>query len=90
MEYGEKLELMRSEVRRLVKEYNDSELCWEEMAADVRLDPRLDLLAQVNVFAQVTKETTGDRIYCYEKFIDADTEEEEEVAVTSYGVDMGE
>ena len=89
MEYGEKLELMRAEVRRLVKEYHDSELCWEEMAAGVHLDPRLDLLAQVNVFAQVTKETTGDRIYCYEIFIDADTEEEEEVAVTSYGVDMG-
>ncbi len=89
MEYGEKLELMRSEVRRLVKEYHNSGLCWEEMAADVHLNPRLDLLAQVNVFAQVTKETTGDRIYCYEKFIDADTKGEEEVAVASYGVDMG-
>ena len=90
MKYEEKLELMRSEVRRLVKEYYGNELCWEEMAADVHLDPRLDLLAQVNVFAQVTKETIGDRIYCYETFIDADTEEEEEIAVTSYGVDMGD
>lgn len=62
MEYGEKIELMRSEVRRPVKEYNDSELYWKEMAADVHLNPRLDLLAQVKVFAQVCREVDGDTI----------------------------
>ena len=81
MEYSEKLELMRSEVRRLLKEYNDNELCWKEMAADVRLDPRLDLLAQVNVFAQVCREIDGDTI---ERHEGADY-----LWGESYGVDMG-
>ena len=85
MEYGEKLELMRSEVHRLVKEYNDSELCWEEMAAGVHLDPRLDLLSQVNVFAEVYHRIQGDTIERHEhENIDDD------YYLGTYGVDMGE
>lgn len=38
MEYGEKIELMRSEVHRLVKEYNNSKLCWHEMVEYIRTD----------------------------------------------------
>lgn len=83
MEYDEKIELMRSEVRRLLKEYIDSEVCWWEMAASVHLDPRLDLEAQVNVYAQVFKEIDGDEI---KRFITIDDEEE---WAETYGVDMG-
>lgn len=84
MEYGEKIELMRSEVRRLLKEYEDSDLCWEEIAANVHLDPRLDLLAQVNVFAQVAVEVCGDTIerHEHETF-------EDDYFVDCYGVNMG-
>ena len=82
MEYGEKIELMRSEVHRLIKEYNDSELCWQEMATNVHLDPRLDLKAQVNVYAQVCKEIDGNSIERYE-------DEEEYFWTEQYGVDMG-
>ena len=83
MEYGEKLELMRSEVRRLVKE-NDSELHWKEMAADVHLDPRLDLMAQVNVFAQVVKEIDkNNEVSRYAR------DGGDWTFVETYGVDMG-
>lgn len=85
MEYGEKLELMRSEVRRLVKEYNDSELCWEEMAADVHLDPRLDLLAQVNMFAEVYHQIYGDTVERHEH-----EDIDDDYYLGTYGVDMGD
>ncbi len=84
MEYGEKLELMRSEVRRLIKEYNDSQLSWHEMAEDVHLDPRLDLLAQVNVFAQVSYKVNGDTIERHEH-----EDFEDDYWIETYGVDMG-
>ncbi len=82
MEYGEKIELMRSEVRRLLKEYEDCEVGWWEMASNIHLDPRLDLEAQVNVYAQVSKEIDGDEV---KRFTTIDDEEE---YVETYGVDM--
>ena len=83
MEYEEKLELMRSEVRRLVKE-NDNELHWKEMAANVHLDPRLDLMAQVNVFAQVVKEIDkNNEVSRYAR------DRGDWTFVETYGVDMG-
>ena len=83
MEYGEKLELMRSEVRRLVEE-NNNELCWKEMAANVHLDPRLDLMAQVNVFAQVVKEIDkNNEVSRYAR------DRGDWTFVETYGVDMG-
>jgi hypothetical protein len=82
MTHEEKLELMREEVRRLLAEYRDSEVCWQEMAGTVHLDPRLDLKSQVNVYAQVSKEIDGDNIY---RYIDnGDTQYCQEV----YGVSM--
>ena len=84
MEHNEKLELMRSEVRRLLKEYRESNVVWAEMAASVHLDPRLDLESQVNVYAQVFHELEGDVIERYE--ID---EYDEYEYVETYGVDMG-
>lgn len=83
MEYGEKQELMRSEVCRLLKEYYDSDTDWSEMAADVHLDSRLDLLAQVNVFAQVFKEVEKD-VVCHH-MLDDDGKVE---CVEWYGVNM--
>lgn len=82
MTHEEKLELMREEVRRLLAEYRDSEVCWQEMAATVHLDPRLDLESQVNVFAQVCKEIDGDSIERYENG-------EDYFWTERYGVDMG-
>ena len=84
MEYGEKIELMRSEVHRLIKEYNDSEICWHEMAEDVHLDPRLDLLAQVNVFAQVAYEVEKDTVERHEH-----EDINDDYHLETYGVDMG-
>jgi hypothetical protein len=82
MTHEEKLELMRKEVHRLLAEYRDSEVCWQEMAGTVHLDPRLDLESQVNVYAQVSKEIDGDNIY---RYIDnGDTQYCQEV----YGVSM--
>ena len=65
MTYEEKLELMHEEVRRLLVEYRDSEVCWQEMAATVHLDPRLDLESQVNVYRYVNN---GDVQYCQEVY----------------------
>ena len=84
MEYGEKLELMRSEVRRLLKEYEDSEVGWWEMASDVHLDPRLDLEAQVNVYAQVSLQIDGDTIERHEH-----EDINDDYLIETYGVDMG-
>lgn len=83
MEHSEKLELMRSEVHRLLKEYRDSNVAWGEMAASVHLDPRLDLESQVRVYAQVFHELEGDVIERYE--IDEYNEYE---YVETYGVNM--
>ena len=82
MTHEEKLELMRSEVRRLLAEYHDSEVCWQQMATTVHLDLRLDLYSQVNVYAQVSKEIDGDNIYRYED--NGDVQYCEEV----YGINM--
>ena len=85
MEYGEKLELMRSEVRRLLREYKDYEFGFDEMATGVYLDPRLDLMAQVNVFAQVVKEIDNDdEVSRYTR------DGGDWTFVETYGVDMGD
>ena len=84
MEYGEKLELMRSEVRRLLKEYEDSEVGWWEMASDVHLDPRLDLESQVNVYAEVSYKIDGDTIERHEH-----EDINDDYLIETYGVDMG-
>ena len=82
MNYEEKLGLMQSEVNRLVKEYKAGDVCWNEMASSVHVDPRLDLAAQVDVYAQVCKIVDGDVI---KRFTTVD---EEETFVESYGVDL--
>lgn len=84
MEHNEKLELMRSEVHRLLKECQDSNVVWGEMAASVHLDPRLDLESQVNVYAQVFQELEEDVIERYEI-----NEYNEYEYVKTYGVNMG-
>lgn len=82
MNYEEKLEIMKKEVNRLVKEYKAGDVCWNEMASSVHVDPRLDLAAQVDVYAQVCKIVDGDVI---KRFTIVD---EEETFVESYGVDL--
>ena len=82
MDYEEKTELMQSEVNRLVEEYKAGDVCWNEMASSVHVDPRLDLAAQVDVYAQVCRIVDGDVI---KRFTTVD---EEETFVESYGVDI--
>ena len=82
MKYEEKLGLMQSEVNRLVKEYKAGDVSWNEMASSVHVDPRLDLAAQVDVYAQVCKIVDGDVI---KRFTTVD---EEETFVETYGVDL--
>lgn len=82
MNYEEKLELMNKEVNRLVEEYKAGDVCWNERASSVHVDPRLDLAAQVDVYAQVCRIVDGDVI---KRFTTVD---EEETFVESYGVDL--
>ena len=83
MDYGEKVQLMRDEVRRVLKEYQEEDICWQELASSVHFDPRLDLEAQVNVYATLCNKIDGDKI-CRHVF----DEYEEDYVDEVYGVDM--
>lgn len=78
----QKKELMRDEVDRLIRECRESDVAWAEMAANVHLDPRLDLESQVNVYAQVFYELEGDSIVRYQY-----DEDGYDKVVMIYGVD---
>jgi hypothetical protein len=83
MDYGEKVQLMRDEVRRVMKKYQEEDICWQEMASSIHLDPRLDLEAQVNVYATLCNKIDDDKI-CRHTL----DEYEEEYVDEVYGVDM--
>lgn len=91
MDYGEKVQLMRDEVRRVMKEYQEEDICWQELASNIHLDPRLDLEAQVNVYATLYKKIDGDKI-CRHAFDEYEEEYVDKVygVAETYGVDMGE
>lgn len=85
MDYGEKVQLMRDEVRRVMKEYQKEDICWQELVSSVHLDPRLDLEAQVNVYATLCNKIDGDEIcrHTFDNNVEGFVQE-------VYGVDMGE
>ena len=89
MHYGEKVQLMRDEVRRVLEEYKNEDICWQELASSIHLDPRLDLEAQVNVYATLCNKIDGDKI-CRHIFDDEEEYVDEVYGVAeTYGVDMG-
>ena len=58
----EELELARAEVERVLKEYQEQDVCWNEFAESVHLDSRLGLDMQVQVYGELCRLIDGDMV----------------------------